>query len=85
MRSYLGDSNGDGTANQVLGSLIGVRHPLDLIEVFTVNDRGLVTTHTDPDGVVTAIVRHPERDPRREPRRDHPATRLGEGGLPRRV
>lgn len=68
----LGDSSGDGTANQVLGSLIGIRHPLDLIEVFTVNDRGLVTTHTDPDGVVTALVRHPERDPDGDGHVDNP-------------
>jgi YD repeat-containing protein len=74
----LGDINGDGegglTPTDNLGRVVRIVHPSvliypdpvttqDRVEIFTTNKRGQVSTHTDPEGNVTVIVRHPYNEP----------------------
>lgn len=67
----LGDVNGDGVGKK-LGNVVKVKHPAvrqvggagqDRLELFTTNDRGQVTTQTDPEGNLTVYLRYPENDP----------------------
>jgi YD repeat-containing protein len=67
----LGNINGDGSS-AMLGRLIKTKLPTtklpdgasqDRAEIFTSNLRGQMTTHTDSEGNVTAIVRHPYKKP----------------------
>jgi RHS repeat-associated protein len=69
-----GASSGLVAAN-ILGNMVKVKHPaVRLIgvssittqtreELFTVNDRGQVTTHTDPEGNLAIYLRYPYSDP----------------------
>ena len=66
-----GNSSGLGAAG-ILGNVIKVGHPSvrlvdgssqQRVELFTVNDRGQNTTHTDAEGNITIYVRYPENDP----------------------
>ncbi len=71
-----GDGASSGLpAAKSLGNTVKVRHPdvrvigvADITtqvreELFTTNDRGQVTTHTDPEGNLTVYVRYPFNDP----------------------
>ena len=71
-----GDGNTSGLpAANILGNRVKVKHPSvrligsdaittqDREEIFTVNDRGQQTTHTDPEGNLTVWVRYPLADP----------------------
>ena len=74
----LGDINGEGTGNgtssdaQHLGNAVKVSQPPALLvggttqlreQLFTSNNRGQITTSTDPEGNLTVTVRYPFSDP----------------------
>ncbi|MBI1374571.1 MAG: hypothetical protein GC159_17780 [Phycisphaera sp.] len=71
-----GDGAASGLpAAKMIGNIVKVQHPsVRLIgsstittqvreELFTNNDRGQTTTHTDPEGNLTVMLRYPESDP----------------------